>query len=251
MHDPHILTFQIKSPFFRRRVLPNGRKYREHNTLVSVWHVDPETDGSDDSCGWSAPKLSDRDKKIINEIVDWDNQFNWFTSPFIPSVVVDPKYDYHQQQIGDALGHVASAWQMIAWRRDRRRRLTTAEWWEVVSLATNPTDNLRASLVDNEQSLEAQARHFVWCVMRDYLRFHRPWWKHPRWHFWHWELQIHPLQNLKRWLFSRCDGCGKRFGWGESPTCSSWNSSGPLWFKGEKNIYHSGCYGHKVRSEAR
>ncbi len=62
---------------------------------------------------------------------------------------------------------------------------------------------------------------------------------HPRWHFWHWRIQIHPLQDFKRWAFSHCCKCGGRFKFGESVTSTNWSSSGPLWFRSQKFIYHS------------
>lgn len=71
---------------------------------------------------------------------------------------------------------------------------------------------------------------------------HRSRWRlHPRWHFWHWQIQVHPLQDFKRWAFSRCCRCGKRFTWGYAPTTNSWNSRGPRWFRGEPDVYHHEC----------
>lgn len=67
-------------------------------------------------------------------------------------------------------------------------------------------------------------------------------WQGWRFHFWHWRLQIHPIQNLKRWLFSRCAGCGKRFSWGYSPVTKQWGGPGPRWFHGEVGKYHYDCY---------
>ncbi len=64
---------------------------------------------------------------------------------------------------------------------------------------------------------------------------------HPRWHVHHWHIQIHPLQNFKRWAFSRCESCGGRFAWGEAPTSNSWNGTGPRWFKGERGVRHMDC----------
>jgi len=78
-------------------------------------------------------------------------------------------------------------------------------------------------------------------VMRAYLRHHRPWWKHPRWHVHHWSIQVHFIQNLKRWLFSRCASCGERFSWGYAPVTPKWEGTGPLWFKSETKIYHHKC----------
>jgi len=70
---------------------------------------------------------------------------------------------------------------------------------------------------------------------------HRPWWKHPRWHVHHWSIQIHPILHLKRWLFSRCAGCGGRFTYGYSPTSTQWDTCGPRWFRGERKVYHHEC----------
>jgi len=35
------------------------------------------------------------------------------------------------------------------------------------------------------------------------LSLMRPWWKHPRFHFWHYRLTFYPWTFLKRWLFHR------------------------------------------------
>lgn len=67
---------------------------------------------------------------------------------------------------------------------------------------------------------------------------------HPRWHVHHWRLQIHPAQELKRFLFSRCADCGGRFKWGESGWTNQWDSGGPRWFRGERDFHHMGCGGH-------
>ena len=54
MHDPMTVAFEVKYPWRDKssgttKLFPKG--YRR--TFITVWHVDPETDGSDDSCGWS------------------------------------------------------------------------------------------------------------------------------------------------------------------------------------------------------
>jgi hypothetical protein len=77
----------------------------------------------------------------------------------------------------------------------------------------------------------------------DFLMWHwgakpRPWWKHPRYHVWHWKVQVNAILNLKRWLFSRCATCGKRFPWGYAPIADGWDSDGPRWFRGERGVRH-------------
>lgn len=39
---------------------------------------------------------------------------------------------------------------------------------------------------------------------------------HPRWHVWHWRIQVRPLQKITQWLFDRCAICKKGFRYGES-----------------------------------
>lgn len=50
MHDPMTVAFDIRNPFVR----PDKHGYRP--PLVTVWHVDPETDHTDDSCDWFGRK---------------------------------------------------------------------------------------------------------------------------------------------------------------------------------------------------
>ncbi|OWK34348.1 hypothetical protein FRUB_10319 [Fimbriiglobus ruber] len=125
------VAFEIKNPFVR-----SIHGYRP--ALVTVWHVDPERDGSDDSCDWfNKGKAEDRQ---------------------------DPRP--------------------------------------------------------------------------------RAWWKHPRYHFWHWRLQIHPLQTLRRRLFSRCQKCGRGIG-KETPVGLHWDEPRPRWFewfRSERGVMHHDCF---------
>jgi hypothetical protein len=74
-----------------------------------------------------------------------------------------------------------------------------------------------------------------------------PW----RWHFWHWRVVIEPLTSLKRWLFSRCCQCGKRFPWGYAPVSRNWDAPGPRWFRGERGVYHHDCATEQYRQTAK
>lgn len=211
--------------------------------IFTVWHVDPETDGTDNSCGWFAPKLTDCNLETIEDMVEWDKKFPFYTSQATVhlSLPEDDRFNYLQLPVDHSLGYVAAAWQRIAWL-EGRRRLTSGEWWAVVNLATNPDDNLRSILSDSEEASGERARRFLYCVMRQYMRYHRPWWRHPRWHVAHWQIQIHFIQTLKRWLFSRCAHCGRRFAWGYSPISSWGDGMGPRWFESEEGCYHHRCY---------
>jgi len=94
---------------------------------------------------------------------------------------------------------------------------------------------------DDEGWENIEGERFAWCVAREYLGLVRPWFLHPRWHVWHWRIQILPLVNFKRWAFSRCSVCAGRFSWGESPTTNNWNATGPRWFRSEPDVFHGSC----------
>lgn len=47
------------------------------------------------------------------------------------------------------------------------------------------------------------------------MRIRSKWRIHPRWHVWHWRIQIHPLQGLMVYLFERCAICKKGYKWNE------------------------------------
>lgn len=200
MHDPMILAFRIHWPIGYIETLPNGKPFTFYHTLLTIWHHDPETDGTDDSCGWSYPNLSERDRKIVDDIANLENYSVGFSSPYLPVTLVDPRYDYPQQTMGDCLASVAWVWQQIARYRDNRRQLTAGEWWRCNNLAINPADNLRHTLTDFED--DGRVKRFVSLVMRCYLQYHRPWYHHPKWHFWHWEIQWDFLRDITRQLES-------------------------------------------------
>lgn len=232
MHDPQTVAFEIKAPWFSR--WPNGERY--HKTLVTIWHVDPEKDGSDDSCGWSyvkAPKeLRDKVRKLGEQ----------------EQVFITGKHGYAMTPAE----LVMEVWQTIGARIFKRSRwggrgLTHRELVYVLNLANNPGDNLRYSC-SNASTPEGMGSLFL-TVLRCYMTFQRPWYRHPRWHVHHWRFQIHVTQQLKRWLFSRCSTCGGRFTYGYCPTTNSWNNTGPRWFRSEHDVHHGECAGRDVSKE--
>ena len=105
-------------------------------------------------------------------------------------------------------------------------------------LIVDPVDNIRSFFPDcDADDAEGRLRQ----CFRILKSLHRHWWNHPRWHVWHWRLQVHPVQAFKRWAFSRCCVCGGHFSWGYSPISGNWDGVGPLWFRSEGGVYHAEC----------
>jgi hypothetical protein len=128
MRDPKTVAHEI---FPRFRLF--GKLVRLPH-LITIWHVDPETDGTDNSCDWFGTKLSEAN--------------GWY-----------------QGDLDD-----------MKWMSDDTRKAIKYIWYKF---------------------------HHVLAP--------RPWYKHPKWHVHHWQVQIIPLQRCKRWVFSRCVLCGGRF----------------------------------------
>jgi hypothetical protein len=65
------------------------------------------------------------------------------------------------------------------------------------------------------------------------------WWKL---HFWHWKLQIHALQESRRWLLTRCAWCGGPSRKGDPVNCArSWDGPRGRWWQGDPGLYHQDC----------
>lgn len=63
-----------------------------------------------------------------------------------------------------------------------------------------------------------------------------------RWHVWHWRVQLHPLQALRRRLLTRCTWCDGRSRKGDPVNHShSWDGPRGRWWRGEPGLYHSDC----------
>ncbi|MDA8324273.1 MAG: hypothetical protein M0030_31280 [Actinomycetota bacterium] len=63
-----------------------------------------------------------------------------------------------------------------------------------------------------------------------------------RWHVRHWRIQVHPAQHARRWLLTRCEGCGGRSRNARPVNVSlSWDQPPGRWWRGEAGLYHSEC----------
>jgi hypothetical protein len=204
MHDPMTVAFDIKRPWpqwiparheSQRKLY--GRFYWP--TWVTIWHVDPEIGGSDDSCGWSFPKPP---KSFTSDVQFWagcEERDPWLLRDHAKRTPLS---------IVDAEAKLRYVFRLVA---DRLRVRVSEEWiaLQASRLLHNPVDNIRSSLCfvpgyhsnfpesDIEGRADAAAGIY-YTAARVLLRHARPWYRHPRWHVWHWKIQIQPLQAFKR-----------------------------------------------------
>lgn len=209
MHDPKTVAHEI---YLGSRKKKNGR-YR--NPFITIWHVDPENDGTDDSCGHfirirHLPE--DLIKKVRSEFT-FNFQHNyWFNDGGYPVFSVS----------GTVLQMYSSAaWQIFMWKdgnnptkraRRRYKQFMRDYLFDILQFAENPADSLHSSITMKYEVEKREERidHFVSVVLSDIMRKLRPWYKHPRWHIHHWEIQFHPWCQLKRRFWDKCCKCGKR-----------------------------------------
>jgi hypothetical protein len=272
MHDPMTVAWDVKNPFVRARGIrtKDGKesKWRTRPTLITIWHVDPEKGpGGDDSCGWfkrahhGNPEVLDKIEKRFEE--DWDRTWTYDPSEdcesedktnttypcgyFFPNGM--PRFSVH--------GIVLNLFLMAAcehfscdgstnWKK--AKQFMRKHYFDIALFAENPTDSLVDSITmkfgsndGGDRQRRERIKHMAAIIYGWILRAEQKWWQHPRWHIHHWKLQIHCLQDFKRWAFSRCCKCGKGFSLGYCPVSNQWNGTGPLWFRSEQGIMHSDC----------
>jgi hypothetical protein len=244
MHDSQTQAFVIPFPWFTRHRLKTF-SYRYWHPFITVWHVDPEKDGTDDSCGWFM-RSRHGDQAVLEKIIkrfdeDWDRVFEsrkedstgepigpvekvYYCGYFYPENAGAGMPNMSVTAIALNLFFLAAC---VHFNKDGRtnwkkpRRWMQRRLFDIMLFAENPTDSLRDDIVrkwGTSTNRKERIERMASCIYAWILREERPWWKHPRWHIWHWKLQIHPWQKLKRWAFERCAYCGRGFKWGEVVT---------------------------------
>lgn len=225
MHDPMTVAHEI---YLGRKRKKNGH-YR--SPLITIWHVDPEKDGTDDSCGWFV-RIRHVPKDLVDKVAkDFQFEFkhnNWFNdagyAKFSPIGITLCMYNQaswavFMYQNGGNAGSKA---------RRQHDRFMRKHLHEFLHFAENPMDSLHSAITMfyGVESKEDRINHFVTVVLSDIMRKLRPWYKHPRWHISHWKIQFHPWERLKRRYWDKCCKCGKR-GFKGSAMCD-WNGT-MLW----------------------
>jgi hypothetical protein len=205
MHDPKSVAFEIPNIFIKKD------KWGFRPRLITIWHCDPEKDGSDDSCGRFI-RQRHIDPEIIKKVRS-EFEFNfkhnyWFKEDGTPQFSV--------------MGTVLEMYSTAAWiifthqngkpDRKRHRKFMRKYLYDILHFGENPTDSLSDSILQTYgvENPEHRINSFVSCIVADIFRKERKWYQDPKWHVHHWEIQFHPFQDLKRRYWDKCSKCGKR-----------------------------------------
>jgi hypothetical protein len=191
MHDPMTVAFYIRYPW-TDDLYPGHRP-----AFATIWHVDPETDGTDDSCDWRGGSLTKAEVAQLEKFARMEHKFFF-------------GYELVALQGADPFSVILASWRSVKWELYRDRSLPNRELISLIDLATSPGDNLRCYARRAEADPEEFA-HLLMLLARQIKRLRRPWYRHPKFHVHHLKVQIHPWQRLRRFLFDRCSYCGGRF----------------------------------------
>lgn len=218
---------------------PWKNKHGYRNSIITIWHVDPEkrTKGtrSDDSCGWFSPPYTEKEEQVIKKLAK-DHYSQLFAKKI--AYEEDKSYAYvcYNQ---DCQGAIYWVWRAMKNTFNKKvpwqygTQLTNKEFQYIIQLSTNPVDNfqwhLKGIMEPGEKGFK-NFEEFVFLIYRSFRSYYRPWYKHPRWHIQHWRIQFRPWQAFKRRYWDMCCICGKR-GFKES-AMSDWNG---------QRIWHQAC----------
>lgn len=182
MHDPMTVAHEIKSPF--SKMTPFGTRYRK--SLITIWHVDPEKDGTDDSCGWF--KRARHGDQLILDKIQKEFLFNYKNNYWF-----DANGYRHFSTSGIVLNMYRTALWVVYGDHKRVNRFLNKHLAELLLFAENPFDSVGDRIIRKfgNKIDEVQMREFAEIIYSDILRKTQPWHKHPRWHIHHWQIQIH------------------------------------------------------------
>jgi hypothetical protein len=219
MHSPESIAHEICIPFTKD-------KYGNGIIIFTIWHIDPEKDGTDDSCGrFIRARHANQEvlKKIESEF-DFNYKHNYW-------------FDANGKQLFSTSGILLMMYKSAAWihfKHDRKKSDAFFKKYlhEILYFAENPIDCGGDSITNkwNDPKFESRMGSMASMVYTDILRKERPWYRHPKWHVHHWRIQIPAFQRLKRRFWDKCSVCNKR-GF-KSSAMSDW---------GGKRIWHQGC----------
>jgi hypothetical protein len=232
MHDPMTVAFDI------------GR-------FATIWHCDPESNGSDDSCGYSIPHLTERQRERLKAFAWSESHYPYFLRGESKEwrgsrSEAEAIYRGLLLHVADCIGVPFTFEQAARQAAIEIHNVDCIDRAGVLCFLPGWHSNFAE---DRREDRERAFLDKISGIARRMLAARRPWYRHPKWHIHHWSLQVHAIQQFKRWAFTRCATCGKRFKYGESGI-GTWSGRGPSWFRSE-TLTHMECdHGAKPQAAA-
>ena len=208
-----------------------------------IWHIDPERKGTgqrpDDSCGWFDRRPGEY-ADAVAEILQDQGEVQALRNAFNRAVHQPAGYSTNgwvRMTPADTL----AACLMVAmrldslrhWRLSQERRIPIrSRYAATMRLATN----LALNEADNLQT-NNDPETFVRSIVAALTRRFRPWWRHPRWHVHHWQINFDLWRNLRRATVERCGTCRKAIGFNICPIKTS-----------AETYHHSDCFQEAERA---
>lgn len=175
--------------------------------FITIWHHDPEKDGTDDSCGWFI-RPRHADQRVLEQIKR-EFAFNFKHNYW---------FDEQGKQVFSTIGTLMLMYREAAWIHFKRNREKVDAFMRkhthaIILFAENPIDcggNNITNKFKGDPLSPDRFNHFAGMVYSDILRKEQKWYQHPRWHVHHWKIQFHPWEQFVRRFWSKCSVCGKR-----------------------------------------
>lgn len=153
-----------------------------------IWHRDQG--GVDGACGWAYPHLSEMQRSKVRGLA-WAEAHQ---------PLFQAHYGHTLKSPAEAESLMRGLIVLLSGALRLKASMEEISRW-ALELVHSPGDNFRSSLAfmpgyhsnvdeDTPAAREYSAERLYFSVSRYILRRKRPWWKHPRWHFWHWRFQV-------------------------------------------------------------
>jgi len=172
----------------------DGSYSYHRDVFITIWHKDPETDGTDDSCGWfMRSRHCDQEilKKIKSEF-DFNFKHNYW-------------FDKNDKQIFSTIGTLVQMYSSAAWihfkyNRKKHKKFMRKYLYDIIQFAENPVDCGGDNITNkwNYKDWNERFNGLAGMVYSDICRKLRKWYQHPKWHIHHWRLQFNFLRKFKK-----------------------------------------------------
>lgn len=255
MHDPCHVIFDIKYPWYSqkpwskklqdkiksgtlsyeqaRRNIPKNMPHPEgqRNSFITIWHRDPETDGSDCSCYNAHRSLTSEQKNGIHAL-SWGEARNPYFLRSNSKTYTGSRSEAESLYRGLILQiceytHVSMSYDEAAKRA--ALRIHGADCIDGADIFCYIPGYHTNNQEDDREDRERYFYEMCSGILQSIIAERQPWYKHQKWHIWHWRLQVHPWENFVRRWFDKCEQCGTKFGSTENVYSTCWERPRKTW----------------------